>query len=262
MPAFFDSWANLPGQGAAFETFAASYCWGPAQIIVVTPAVIAAGAVDSGNSPTYELRQGLLLGQITATSQWTNYSPTATDGSQVAAGILTTAIREQNVQGTTQQSFCGVMVGGGVIAANIIGLDQQARQQMRGKFIFDDDFPGQAWYPYKAQTAKTGNYTIVAGDNNTEFTTLGAGGSVTFTLPAIGPGYNFGFLALANQNMVITSAEGSNMVQPTAGNTLTGGTLTFSTGSQKIGSTARLRTNPAGNIWIVDNLGPNTQSWS
>src|SRR5262249_38994328 len=86
----------LPGMGTVVETFEQAYAWGPYPRYF-TGAWIASTTIDSGNSPTSELRKGLILGKILATGQWTNYSPTASDGSEVAAGVLIESLRMTDV---------------------------------------------------------------------------------------------------------------------------------------------------------------------
>src|SRR5262245_44487891 len=101
-----DVWGAVPGIGAAVETYEAAFRWGQDPLGVITGGLIAAATIDSGNSPTTEIRPGLVLGQKTATGEWTNYSPTATDGSEVAAGVNLTGIRMSDIiTGVAQQRF-------------------------------------------------------------------------------------------------------------------------------------------------------------
>lgn len=253
-----DLWGMPPGITTAAETYEAAFRWGQYAQGVITPGYIAAAAIDSGNTPTWELRPGLVLGQQT-TGAWTNYSPTATDGSEVAAGVLMTALRMQDLQGTTQPKFYGILVGGPVQAAKLLGLDLQARQQM-GKFQFDD-FPGglvgNHWYPWKREIAKTANYQLLASDNFTLFDNTGAVGEVDFTLPAIANGYMFGFKAIADQTLKVISTEGTNIV---AFNNASASSLAFSTGGQKIGGGLLVFSNPGATKWIAVNYSAGTNT--
>lgn len=252
-----DAWASLPGIQAAQETFEQAFGWGQYGLRIFAAGYIDKNAVDAGNSPTWELRPGLVLGKITATGKWTNYSATATDGSQVAAAILTGSIRMQDLQGTNQDRFYGIMVGGPVQGAKLLGLDQQARQQMHTHFMFDDDYVGILNYPFKQQVAKTANYQILSTDNGTLFTNSGAGGEVDFTLPAIANGYVFGFRVYADQILKVISTEGTNMV---AFNNAGASNVSFQTGGQQIGGGFLIYSDPAAGKWIVQNTsaGANT----
>lgn len=243
------AFANVPGMGSPVEEFQSAFTWGPAWMFQWQPGLIAAAAVDSGNSPTTTLRMGLIMGKITASGLWTNYSASATDGSQVAQGILAVGVRMTDViTGSTQQKFWAIMVAGAIKAANLINLDGQARVSLARQFLFDDDLGGRAFYPGygKGFLAKATDYTVTANDNGTLFTTTGATGAVIFTLPTLAAGLSFGFYNTVNQNMTITSAAGNDIF---ALNDTAASSVAFSTGGQKVGASARVYSNPAGTAW-------------
>lgn len=111
---------------------------------------------------------------------------------------------------------------------------------------------------WSKQTDKAADYTVLQSDNGTLFTTLGASGAVTFTLPAIRAGYSFGFLNMVDQNMTIASAgSNDNIVAP---NDLTADSVAFSTSSEKIGALVWVFTNSAGTKWIVAKLCGNAMT--
>jgi hypothetical protein len=84
--------------------------------------------------------------------------------------------------------------------------------------------------------AKTAAYTVKASESGTIFTTTGAAGAVTFTLPAISDGpYVFKFFVGADQDMTIASATADTMV---TFNDLEADSLAFSTAGEKIGGNA------------------------
>lgn len=246
-------WGLPPGITSAVETYEAAFRWGPAGLGLIIGGYINAAAVDAGNSPTSELRPGLLLGQKTADGTWTNYSPTATDGSEVAAGVLITAIRMTDIITLQAQArFYGILVGGPVQAAKLLGLDLYARACLSDHFWFDDagNFPGNHWFPWRRFQNKTANYAVQASDNFTLFDITGAGGAVTFTLPPIANGYYFGFRGGAAQNLAVTSNEGGNIISL---NSLVSNTLTFQTGGQQIGALVVVYSNPGATKWIAEN---------
>lgn len=247
-----DSYGIVPGLTTSRETYEAEFRWGSQFQGVFSNALISGSAVDSGNTPTFELRPGLLLGQQISTGKYLQYSPSASDGTEVAAAVLIEGLRMLDFSNTAVDRFYAVLVGGPVQAAKLIGLDGMARQQM-DKFIFDDIFNigGAHWFPFKRWQTKTANYTIVANDNFTNFDNLAAGGAVNFTLPAIANGYYFGFSGMAAQNITVTSNEGANMV---ALNNLVANSVAFSTGGQIIGSHFRVYSNPAATKWLVENV--------
>lgn len=252
-----DSYGFVPGLTTSRETYESEFRWGSQFQGVFANGLIDGSTTDSGSSPTHVLRPGLLLGQVTATGKYKNYSPTATDGTEVASAILIESLRMQDFNGTATDRFYAVLVGGPVQATKVINLDLQARQQMANRFIFDDigGTPGNHWYPYKRQITKTSNYTIVAADNFTLFDNTGAGGQVVLTLPTIANGYMFGLYAKAAQTFRFTSAEGSNVVG--------GGSLTNSSASvAAIGGHIRIYSDPAAGKWLVDQNGTQTITFS
>lgn len=245
-----------PGITTARETYEREFRWGPHALGLYYNGRISGAARDSGSDPTFLLRPGLLLGQLTADGSFTTYSPTATDGSEVATGVMIESMRMEDFQGNNVNRVFAILVGGPVKAAKLINLDKQARQQMAGNFTFDDSdgvgysIPGNHWFPWKRFQNKTANYTVVASDNFTMFDNAGAGGTVVLTLPAIANGYMFGLRCEANQVLRFTSAEGSNLIGSTT--TQTSASVTA------IGGVVWVYTNAAGTKWIVEQHGTQT----
>ena len=246
-----DTYGIVPGITTSRETYENEFRWGNAYQGVFANGLISGAARDSGNSPTTELRAGLLLGQITASGKYTNYSPTATDGSEVAAGILIEGLRVTDFENNNVDRFYAVLVGGPVQATKVLNLDLMARQQM-SKFMFDDigNLQGNNHFPFKKFANKTANYSIVAADNFTMFDNAGASGTVVLTLPAIANGYCFGLRAEAAQVLRFTSNEGSNVIGTSA--------TQNSVSVTAIGGVIVVYSNPAGTKWIVEQHGTQT----
>lgn len=82
--------------------------------------------------------------------------------------------------------------------------------------------------------AKTASYTVTAADMGKTFTTRGATGAITFTLPAASDALNGAevrFLNVADQNMIVAGADEELVVL----NDLTADSIAFQTSSEKIG---------------------------
>lgn len=253
-----DAYGIVPGMTTSRETYEAEFRWGSEFQGVFTNGLISGSAIDSGNTPTFELRPGLLLGQNLTTGKYSNYSPTNTDGTEVASAILIEALRMQDFSGNNVDRFYALLVGGPVQSAKILNLDGQARQQM-DKFFFDDSagfgtMAGGHWFPWKRFQTKTANYTLVATDNFTHFDNTGAGGEVDLTLPPIATvvnGFYIGVHALAAQTFKVISNEGGNIV---------GDTATRSNVSVvAVGGGFAAYLNPAGTKWIIENLSSYNQ---
>lgn len=197
--------------------------------------LISSTAVDSGNSGnTLILRPGLLLGKLDSDGSWVAYDPTATNGAQVAQGVLVNEVNMLDYSTGAAAARLGqaVVICGKIKAAMVLNLDQLARNQlMRRGFTFDDGkFVNLA--SADRVVPKTANYTITANDHGTLFTNAGASGAVTFTLPTIAVGLRYEFLVVADQNVTVTSAEGDNVI---IDNDASADSIAFSTASHKIG---------------------------
>ena len=82
--------------------------------------------------------------------------------------------------------------------------------------------------------AKTASYSVVEADSGKFFTTEGASGAITFTLPAVGTsGLFFSFYNAEDQNMIVASVAGDDMV---AFNDVAADSVAFQTTSEKAGS--------------------------
>jgi hypothetical protein len=85
--------------------------------------------------------------------------------------------------------------------------------------------------------ALTANYTMLPTDSGNIFTTLGATGAVTLTLPAVASsaGMWCEFFNAVDQSCAVSAPSGTMVYDGNAGIT----TLTWGTGSHKIGGAAR-----------------------
>ena len=82
-------------------------------------------------------------------------------------------------------------------------------------------------------TAKTASYSLTAADSGGLFTTTGASGAVTFTLPAVSDnsGLNYWIFNTVDQNIIITGPTDTLVVK----NDAAADSLTHSTSNEKIG---------------------------
>ena len=82
-------------------------------------------------------------------------------------------------------------------------------------------------------TAKTASYSLTVADSGGLFTTTGASGAVTFTLPAVSDnsGINYWIFNTVDQNIIITGPADTLVVK----NDAAADSLTHSTSNEKIG---------------------------
>lgn len=112
--------------------------------------------------------------------------------------------------------------------------------------------------PQFGHVAKTASYTLVGSDLNKIFSTTGAAGAVTFTLPA--PATELAgawvlFVNAVDQDMTIAAATVDTLI---AFNDLTADSVAFSTSSEKIAGMILAICN--GTKWIVAPLSEETQT--
>lgn len=269
------AFGNVPGLDSAYTTYENAFSWGLPNTGrgLILPCPILATAVDAGASPTWRLRPGLVLGKITSTGKLKQYDATATDGSQIAFGVLMQGLAMQDpYSGTTRDKFLGVLVSGPLQGAALYGLDQKARGDLKAQgCIFDDDPHGAIAY-YRVQETAVGagltvTMTTTTYPNGTQLVFTTGTGATAFTLPAPVAGLRYKFTNGIDQNMQILA--------PTADTLITDGDLAadsviFSTASHKIGSEVELMTfydsgaaggtTVAGYKWWAFNRGSTTMT--
>lgn len=242
----------LPGLSTAYLTYENVLAWGgePRPRIISGQRLVST-TVDARSTPTTRLQVGLVLGKIAATGKWTHYSASATDGSQIAQGVLIDSLMMTNhLTDSAEDRIVAVLVGGPVRAGNLGGLDQKARGDMFGRFIFDDDLFGNRTL-YRRETTKTANYTVTAADVGTDFIANG-NAAVVFTLPTLAPGLYYRFRNIVGQNMTIAGATNTIV----GFNNATANNVIFNTTNNLIGACVEVFANAAGTKWYVNNLSP------
>ena len=82
-------------------------------------------------------------------------------------------------------------------------------------------------------TAKTASYSLTVADSGGLFTTTGASGAITFTLPAVSgnAGLNYWIMHTVDQNIIISGPSDTLVVK----NDAAADSLTDSTSNEKIG---------------------------
>lgn len=247
----------LPGPGAVSITNERMALLGPITWYLLKGIVIKGSAAsDAGNTPTTELRHGLLMGKRTSDGFYANYSGTATDGTGIAEGCLWEGRSTIDSDGNTVNRTGELVIAAYVRASDLIGLDELARRQMQGRFIFDDRACSVIG-GFRQTVAKTANYTVVAGtDNDTVFTTTGATGEVDFTLPAVAIGNRFRFVNTVGQTMKVIAPAGKLVTFNNAAAT----SVAFSTAGNLIGAVVDIIADEAGAKWIVLPYGANTMT--
>lgn len=257
---------GLPGIDVRLSGADQQVWWGIRDQQIFEAAYIGSTCVDAGNTPTTQLRAGLILGKVTATGKLIAYTATATDGSQVAYGVLEMGLGMLDAGGTARDKLADCLIGGRLKAGQLIGLDNLARKQLgtNGRFIFDDDVlcaPSflDNWVCEKAVTDAASPYAIPTAENGFLYTNTGAAGAVQFVLPVCAPGLQFAFYVIADQTVTVSknASDSGNIVGL---NNAAASNAAFSTGSQKIGGGMTVASNAAGTKWHVHNWSAGTNT--
>jgi hypothetical protein len=248
---------SAPGFAAQVEAEETNVLWvgRHGQDLAATRKVtIVSSAVDSGNTPSTTLRGGNVLAVVDSSGKLNTYSADATDGRQIAVGILEKP-QDMLVGGSATDRFTQMLVHGLVKEGEVLGLDARARQQLGMRMTFDRESSPQAgvlMHP-RGIYRKSANYTVVAADNGLLFLATAA---VTFTLPTKENGLAFRFVQTADANLVISGS--GDIVHK---NSAAADTVTFSTAGEKLGSHVLVEClyTAAGTLkWLVSNLGGTT----
>lgn len=249
---------RLPGIDSQLQTTEGLIWWGRYEAQVVIPTLLDANTVDAGNSITDLLRPGLLLGLNTSTLKWSNWNPSASNGTEFCAGAL---LYDQKMKagGTAKDRWFGYVIVRGLLksgsliipgnaSAGIAGdkYEFQVRQGLTGTghFQLDDtvygnnkDVPFAGYSRHILSSAvQVGNaYTLTLADHDTLFIVdSAAGGETLFTLPAVTAcnGFRAGFYSISNSGMKIIAPAGKLVAYNNAAAT----SIEIATNNQSIGA--------------------------
>lgn len=246
---------GVAGVGSLTITSEKNIYWGAdlAKLPMLRKSFIVSGAArDAGNTPTTNLRPGLLMGILTSSGELEEWDADASDGTQYIASVLDTPLRAIDFDANNADRSIGLPVRAPVKAANLLiqgsafvgHVDEYlARRQLHSAgFVLDDDpFGYKAGFGYRFETISAEDHTITADDNGKTFIyTHTAAAASAITLPTIKPGLEFYLLRGANsgEDFVIQSSEGDNMI---VGNDMQADSVTWTTTGQMIGAGGVIR---------------------
>lgn len=250
-----DGFTN-PGMGTPSETTEREFLSGNIDSWWVKGLVLDSTTVDSRSTITTELQRGLVLGRITSSGKYVHYDPAATNGSQIARGILYQPLSMLNNAGAAADRHNARLVfrAFDVKASQCSTLDMLARRHLSHRIDFDDDWHLNNDLYLRQVLVKATDYTVLTTDNNVTFSTRGAVGAVNFTLPTLARGLRYRFFNEADQNMTVTSVVADTIVGP---NDLALDSVAFSTAGDKIGACLEVWANDTASKWHFAKLCSN-----
>lgn len=231
--------------------------------LLAQPGILGSGAVDAGNTPTTDLRAGLLLGINSSTNEYEDWNPDATDGTEWLAGVLADNVRTLDLDGTAADRQPRIIVGGARLKTRRLLIEGTAflsstdrylarRALAKAGFVLDDDPFNYLSGLNQRVVRVTGAaaYAITAAQNGSLiiFSNVAA---VAPTLPTILPGLEFDILREGDEEIVLASAEGDNMI---FGNDLSGDSITFTVAGEHIGARIRVKSLYVGGVlkWLPE----------
>ncbi len=227
--------------------------------------VISGTARDDANTPTTVLRPGLILGKLDSGSEYEEWDADVATGTQNIAGILDMEIRAQDFDATNQDRVFRILRANAPVKVRKLLIQGSAfvghideylarRQLANAGFVLDDDpFGYKAGRGQRVSHVTGTTDALTAAENGTTLFYNNAA-SVTVTLPTIQPGLEYTLVRVADEEFVVTSAEGDNLL---VGNDLSADSLTLTTAGEQIGATVRIRSVYVNTTlkWLIE-LGP------
>jgi hypothetical protein len=168
---------------------------------------------------------------------------TATDGTQNISSVLNVELRMTDFNNVTADRSFGTLLRAPVIASKLLiqgaafvgHVDEYlARRQMDALgFVFDDDPAGfLAGRGYRMKTTTGTAETLTAASNGMKIFYSNAA-AVAVTLPTIQAGLVYDLQRTADEELVVASAEGDNII---VGNDASADSITITTAGQQIGA--------------------------
>ena len=194
---------RVVGVTAKVETFENEFLWGPWESLYRSGQAIDGSSTDAGNTgATNILRQGLLMGMVTASKKLKPWDPSATTGEEYIWGILGRTLNLHNIQGTDTDRLTGVIyVAGGALSDKLIvpgttalGLSSSsanehlARKMLRQNWTLNDDYDkSRPEYIIHAVSAAERTAGITFAFTNSHRHYYNSGGTLAFALGALTP---------------------------------------------------------------------------
>ena len=242
---------GLPGVGADLTVAESEILWGGDQsrmALLYKSDLYSSAALDAGNTPTTVLRPGLIMGRVTSTGELEEWDADASDGTQDIAGILDVELRMTDYQGTAADRVMRNLVRGPVKARKLliqgvafVGHADEflARRQLvaAGYTLDDDTFGFKAGQGDRYATVTGTADTLTTAENGSTIFYSNVA-SVTVTLPAIQAGLYYDLVRTGDEEFVVASGEGDNMI---VGNDLSADSITFTTAGEHMGARVRIK---------------------
>lgn len=244
---------GVPGVGSERSVSEREILWGADNArnsVLWQNSVVSSAARDAGSSPTSILRTGLLMGKITSTGELEEWDADTNDGTEVLCAVLDVELKMLDYDATAQDRVFRTIAARAPLKAGMLLIqgsafvghadEYLARRALAAAHCILDDDPfgikaGAPGFRVSYETATTD--TLTAAQNGMLLFYMNVA-SVTVTLPAIKPGLEYYLQRVGDEEIVIVSTEGDNVI---VGNDLSADGVTFTTAGEHLGAAIRVR---------------------
>lgn len=249
-----------PGQGSAVLTAEREIVPAGFDQQALFSSEVISGTTRDGSA--VQLRPGLLLGRLDASpNELEQWDADASTGTQNIVGVLWKELRATDFDGNNTDRAFTVLVGRCPLMAAtlliegtaLVGHSHEylARRQLRAAgFQLDDDPFGYKAGAARFATVTDASDTLTADENGSTIFYSNAA-AVAVTLPALKPGLEFWLHRTADEEFVVASAAGDDII---IGNDLSADSVTFTTAGEQIGAEVHVRSAYVGTTlkWLID----------
>ena len=278
--------SGIPGSGTIQETKEYEILWGAdlGKGVVLRKGVVYSGTMrDAGNTPTTDIRGGLLVGINSTLNEYEEWDADATDGTQDLAGVVPSGLWA-NDQFANDADRCHHVIVRAPLKASQLLIQGTALTSHADEFlarrslhrmgcILDDD-------PQALKTGLVDRYLQVTGAALTPTTAqngmvfiLELDGTVAVTLPTCQPGLEYTFWRHNDTNLSdtegawsVTTASGADVLMGEAADAASGNldTITYTTADEHQGSWVKVRGIYHGTTakWLVEKNEGRTYAFS
>ena len=257
----FGGW-GAPGVGTIDQTSPREIFWGGdrGKGMILTQSGEYSGAIrDAGNTPTTDIRAGLLVAKLTSSGELEEWDSEASDGTEELWGVNPHDFRAIDFNANDADRVLPVVVSAPLKASQLLikgtALTSHADEFLARRAlhaagcILDDDPQGYLAGASWRDKIHTGDLTLTSADNCTRYLCHSA--DADFTLPTAQPGLKFRFFMGEDFELQISSPA-SNFL---TGNDQTGDGVTYTTAGEQIGVNLEVE------CVNIDIAGTNTDTW-
>jgi hypothetical protein len=211
---------TIPGVSAVIETAEIDLTWfNTTQHNRFDGGKVLAASVDAGNTPTTQLRAGLLLGFIASSNSYTQWTPGASNGAEKIAGVLART-KSTLESGVAADHFVGSIITDGYLKNDNLLIPGESTYGLSGKdleFVVRDQLAERFLLDDIRNPLIPRNATLIADKtidgtwHGATINNIGATGTVVVTLPAPKQGFRLRLRQFSNQILQVATPSAGQL---------------------------------------------------